>query len=442
MISRKKNDLVSVFTEKLGRRKAVVGVLGLGYVGLPLALRFAEAGLAVVGFDIDAQKVAKLRAGRSYINYIPARAIRQGLAAGFEATGDFARARECDALIICVPTPLSRSREPDLSYVVDTAEAIAPYLRRGQLVSLESTTWPGTTEEVLQPIVEKRGFKVGRDVFLVFSPERQDPGNAKFGTHNIPKVVGGVTPRCLAAGVALYRLAVDKVVPVSSTRVAEMAKLLENIHRAVNIGLVNELKVVCDKMGIDLFEVIDAAATKPFGFVPYYPGPGLGGHCIPIDPFYLTWKAREFGVHTRFIELAGEINHGMPAFVVQKLTAALNARGAAVRGARILVLGIAYKKNVDDMRESPSVELMEQLLALGAKVDYSDPHIPAFPRIRRGYFNLKSVEPTPAALRRYDAVLLATNHDAFDYAAIAKHSKLVVDTRGVYRKPLKNVVKA
>jgi UDP-N-acetyl-D-glucosamine dehydrogenase len=442
MISRKKNDLVTVFTSKLGRRKAVVGVLGLGYVGLPLALRFAEAGLKVVGFDIDAQKIAKLRAGKSYINYIPARAIKQGRASGFEATADFSRARDCDALIICVPTPLSRSREPDLSYVVTTAEAVAPYLRRGQLLSLESTTWPGTTEEVLQPIVEKRGFKVGRDVFLVFSPERQDPGNAKFGTHNIPKVVGGVTPQCLAAGVALYGLAVDKVVPVSSTRVAEMAKLLENIHRAVNIGLVNELKVVCDKMGIDLFEVIDAAATKPFGFVPYYPGPGLGGHCIPIDPFYLTWKAREFGVHTRFIELAGEINHAMPAFVVQKLTAALNARGAAVRGARILVLGIAYKKNVDDMRESPSVELMEQLLALGAKVEYSDPHIPAFPRIRRGYFNLKSVKLTPASLKRYDAVLLATNHDAFDYAAIAKHSKLVVDTRGVYRKPAKNVVKA
>ncbi|MGH8481849.1 MAG: nucleotide sugar dehydrogenase [Nevskiaceae bacterium] len=442
MNSRKKNDLVIAFTERVRRRKAVVGVLGLGYVGLPLALRFAEAGLKVVGFDIDAQKVAKLRGGRSYINYIPDRAIRRGRAAGFEPTADFARARECDALIVCVPTPLSRSREPDLSYVIGTAEAVAPHLRRGQLVSLESTTWPGTTEEVLQPMVEKRGLKVGRDVFLVFSPERQDPGNARFGTHNIPKLVGGVTPACLAVGTALYALAVDKVVPVSSTRVAEMAKLLENIHRAVNIGLVNELKIVCDKMGIDLFEVIDAAATKPFGFVPYYPGPGLGGHCIPIDPFYLTWKAREFGVHTRFIELAGEINHRMPEWVVQKLSAALNARGTTVRGARILVLGVAYKKNVDDLRESPSVELMEQLQQLGARVDYSDPHIPAFPRIRRGYFNLKSVKITPASLKRYDAVLLATNHDAFDYELIAKHARLLVDTRGVYRKPLKNVVKA
>jgi len=442
MNSRKKNDLVIVFTGRVRRREAVVGVLGLGYVGLPLALRFAEAGLQVIGFDIDAQKVAKLRAGRSYINYIPDRAIRRGRAAGFEPTGDFSRAGDCDALIICVPTPLSRSREPDLSFVVSTAEAIAPYLKRGQLVSLESTTWPGTTEEVIQPIIEKRGLKVGREVFLVFSPERQDPGNAKFGTHNIPKLVGGVTPACLAAGTALYRLAVDRVVPVSTTRVAEMAKLLENIHRAVNIGLVNELKIVCDKMGIDLFEVIDAAATKPFGFVPYYPGPGLGGHCIPIDPFYLTWKARQFGVHTRFIELAGEINHRMPEWVVQKLGAALNARGTALRGARILVLGIAYKKNVDDLRESPSVELMDQLMQLGARVDYSDPHVPSFPHLRRGHFNLKSVKLSPAALKRYDAVLLATNHDAFDYELIARHAKLIVDTRGVYRKPRKNVVKA
>jgi UDP-N-acetyl-D-glucosamine dehydrogenase len=438
----KKNDLAAKFLTKLRNGRGVVGVLGLGYVGLPLALRFAEAGLKVIGFDIDARKIAKLRAGRSYINYLPDRIIREGRARGFEATSDFARAREADALIICVPTPLNRTREPDLSFVINTAEAVAPYLRRGQLLSLESTTWPGTTEEVIQPIVEKRGFTIGRDLFLVFSPERQDPGNAKFDTRNIPKVVGGVTPACLQVGSALYARAVDRVVPVSSTRVAEMAKLLENIHRAVNIGLVNELKIVCDKMGIDLFEVIDAAATKPFGFVPYYPGPGLGGHCIPIDPFYLTWKAREFGVHTRFIELAGEINHRMPEWVVQKLTAALNARDTAVRGARILILGIAYKKNVDDMRESPSVELMEQLMRLGARVDYSDPHIAAFPHLRRGHFNLKSVKLTPSSLRRYDAVLLATHHDAFDYALIAKHSKLIVDTRGVYRKPRRNVVKA
>jgi UDP-N-acetyl-D-glucosamine dehydrogenase len=430
------------FSRGRGGPKGVVGVLGLGYVGLPLALRFAQAGVKTIGFDIDAAKVSRLGQGRSYINYIPDTAIRKGLAQGFEASGDFSRAGECDALIICVPTPLNPQREPDLSFIVDTTRAIAPHLKRGQLVSLESTTWPGTTEEVVQPILEARGFKVGRDLFLVFSPERQDPGNRKFDTHNIPKIVGGVTTSCLAAGQALYALAVEKVVPVSSTRVAEMAKLLENIHRAVNIGLVNELKIVADRMGLDLFEVIDAAATKPFGFVPYYPGPGLGGHCIPIDPFYLTWKAREYGVHTRFIELAGEINHRMPEWVVHKLTDALNARGKTVKGARILLLGIAYKKNVDDLRESPSVEMLEQLQKLGARVDYSDPHIAVFPHIRRGRFDLKSVPLTAKTLPAYDAVLLATNHDAFDYELIARHARLVVDTRGVYRKPRKNVVKA
>jgi UDP-N-acetyl-D-glucosamine dehydrogenase len=438
----KKNKLAATALEKLRKREAVVGVLGLGYVGLPLALRFAEAGVRVIGFDIDPAKIRKLQAGRSYINYIPDRAIRRGREQGFEVTADFSRARRADALIICVPTPLNRTREPDLSFIVSTAAAIAPHLKRGQLVSLESTTWPGTTEEVVQPIIEKGGLKVGRDLFLVFSPERQDPGNPKFDTRNIPKLVGGVTPACLAVGQALYALAVDRVVAVSSTRVAEMAKLLENIHRAVNIGLVNELKMVCDRMGIDLFEVIDAAATKPFGFVPYYPGPGLGGHCIPIDPFYLTWKAREFGVHTRFIELAGEINHAMPDWVTQKVARALNGEGKSVRGARILILGIAYKKNVDDMRESPAVELMERLQHLGARVDYSDPHIPVFPQIRRAHFDLKSVALTAKSLARYDAVLLATNHDQFDYALIAKHAKLIVDTRGVYRKARKNVIKA
>jgi len=438
----KKNKLAASAVAKLQRRRFTVGVLGLGYVGLPLALRFAEAGLKTIGFDVDAGKIRKLEAGRSYINYIPGAAIRRGLRQGFEATGDFSRARRCDALILCVPTPLNRMREPDLSFVVNTAEAIEPYLRRGQLVSLESTTWPGTTEEVIQPILERRGFKVGRDLFLVFSPERQDPGNAKFDTRNIPKVVGGVTPACRELGCALYAQAVDRVVPVVSTRVAEMSKLLENIHRAVNIGLVNELKTVCDRMGIDILDVIDAAATKPFGFVPYYPGPGLGGHCIPIDPFYLTWKAREFGVHTRFIELAGEINHAMPDWVVQKVEHALNREGKALRETRVLVLGIAYKKNVDDMRESPAVELIERLQHLGAKVDYSDPHIPVFPRIRRGRFDLKSVPITARSLARYDVVLVATNHDAFDYKLIARHARLIVDSRGVYRKPRRNVVKA
>ena len=423
-------------------RSAVIGVFGLGYVGLPLALRFAESGLSVIGFDIDPEKSRKIRAGRSYINYIPDAAITRALKSGFEPATDPARAKECDALIICVPTPLDKHRRPDLSYVVSTAEAMAPHLRRGQLVSLESTTWPGTTEEIVQPILERGGLKVGRDLFLVFSPERQDPGNARFDTRNIPKLVGGVTAECLDVGKACYAQAVDRVVAVSSTRVAELAKLLENIHRAVNIGLVNEMKMVADRMGIDIFEVIDAAATKPFGFVPYYPGPGLGGHCIPIDPFYLTWKAREFGIHTRFIELAGEINSAMPEWVLLKMGEALNQRGRAIKGSRILILGIAYKKNVDDLRESPSVELLERLTKLGARVDYSDPHIPVFPRIRRGHFDLKSIKLTPKAIASYDCVLLATAHDAFDYELIAKHAKLIVDTRGVYRKARKNIVKA
>ena len=436
------NRLARDAAHKFSSREAVIGIFGLGYVGLPLALRFCESGLRVIGFDVDPAKAKKIKAGKSYINYIPDAAIAAAIKSGLQATTDPARAAECDALIICVPTPLDKHQRPDLSYVVNTAKAMAPHLKRGQLVSLESTTWPGTTEEMVQPIVEQGGLKVGRDLFLVFSPERQDPGNAKFDTRNIPKLVGGVTESCLEVGKACYAQAVDRVVAVSSTRVAELAKLLENIHRAVNIGLVNEMKIVADRMGIDIFEVIDAAATKPFGFVPYYPGPGLGGHCIPIDPFYLTWKAREFGIHTRFIELAGEINSAMPEWVLLKLAEALNQRSRSIRGSRILILGIAYKKNVDDLRESPSVELLERLLQLGAKVDYSDPHIPVFPHIRRGHFDLESVKLTPKSLRAYDCVLLATAHDAFDFALIGKHARLIVDTRGVYRAPRANVVKA
>ncbi len=423
-------------------RHAVIGIVGLGYVGLPLALRFAEAGLRVIGFDIDPAKPEKLAAGRSYINYIPDKAITAALAAGFTATTDYASAAEADALILCVPTPLDAHLQPDLSYIVDTLNALAPHLRAGQLVSLESTTWPGTTEEVVRPIVERRGFEIGKDIHVVFSPERQDPGNPKYDTRNIPKLVGGCTPACLEVGLACYAQAVDKVVPVSSTRVAEMAKLLENIHRAVNIGLVNEMKIVADRMGIDIFEVIDAAATKPFGFVPYYPGPGLGGHCIPIDPYYLTWKAREYGVNTRFIELAGEINHAMPEFVIHKVAAALNERNKAVKGSRVLILGIAYKKNIDDLRESPSLELLDRLQKIGAQVSYSDPHIPTIPRIRRGHYDLASQRLTAATLAAQDCVLLATNHDAFDYDLILKHAPLIVDTRGVYRAPHSKVIKA
>jgi UDP-N-acetyl-D-glucosamine dehydrogenase len=347
-----------------------------------------------------------------------------------------------DALIICVPTPLNKYREPDLSFVIDTTKAVVPHMRKGQVLSLESTTYPGTTEEELRPLVESVGLKTGVDVFLVFSPEREDPSNPDYETKTIPKVVGGSTPACLEAGLALYRRAIDKLVPVSSTQTAEMTKLLENIHRAVNIGLANEMKIVCDRMGVDVYEVIRAAATKPFGFVPYYPGPGLGGHCIPIDPFYLTWKAREYVVHTRFIELAGEINSSMPAWVVGKVADALNDRGKALRGSKVLVLGLAYKKNVDDPRESPSIEMMELLQAKGAQIAYSDPHIPVFPRMREHHFDLASVELSPAVLSGTDCALLATNHDAFDYALIRKHAPLVVDTRGVYAEPAPNVVRA
>jgi len=429
-------------TTRLRERTAVIGIVGLGYVGLPLSLRYAEAGFRVLGIDIDGAKVERLNRGDSYIRHIATADIARARARGFEATTDFTRAREPDALIICVPTPLNAYREPDLSFVLDTTDALLPFMRPGQLLSLESTTYPGTTDEELKPRLEARGFTVGHDVFLVFSPEREDPGNPHFHTRTIPKVCGGATPACLEAGVALYSPAIDRVVPVSSTRAAELTKLLENIHRAVNIGLVNEMKIIADRMRIDIHEVIRAAATKPFGFTPYYPGPGLGGHCIPIDPFYLTWKAREYGLHTRFIELAGEINSDMPHWVVGKVTDALNARGKAVMGSRVLVLGIAYKKDVEDMRESPSVELMEILRDKGAVVDYADPHVPVFPPMREHRFDLKSVELTPQRIASYDVVLLATAHSAFDYDLVRQYASLIVDTRGVYLDPLPNVVKA
>jgi len=428
--------------ERLNGREAVVGILGLGYVGLPLMLRFADVGYRVLGFDVDPAKVDALNAGRSYIEHITSETIARALQQGFRATADFTEASACDALILCVPTPLSRHREPDLSYVIDTTESLLPHLRAGQILSLESTTWPGTTDEELRPRIESVGLRVGEDVFLVFSPEREDPGNPSFNTRSIPKILGGVTPACREAGMALYGQVIDEVVAVSSTRAAEMTKLLENIHRAVNIGLVNELKVVCDRMGIDIHEVIRAAATKPFGFTPYYPGPGLGGHCIPIDPFYLTWKAREYGLNTRFIELAGEVNTSMPQWVVSKVVDALNARGKAVKGARILVLGLAYKKNVDDRRESPSMVLMELLQAKGADISYSDPHVPRFLPMRKHDFDLESVPLTPATLAATDCVLLATDHDRFDYDLIKAHAPLIVDTRGRYRDTAAHIVRA
>lgn len=425
--------------ERLQNKDAIIGVVGLGYVGLPLILRYAEAGYSVLGFDVDSAKVEHLQNGRSYFDHIPSSRVAD---AQLSATTNFARAVEADALIICVPTPLNRYREPDLSFVTGTMESLLPALRPGQVVALESTTYPGTTEEELLPRIEQRGLKVGQEVFLVYSPEREDPGNVHFETRTIPKVVGGHTPDCLEVGKALYGTAIDSVVPVSSTRAAEMTKLLENIHRAVNIGLVNEMKIVADRMGIDIFEVIDAAATKPFGFTPYYPGPGLGGHCIPIDPFYLTWKAREYGLHTRFIELAGEINSSMPEYLISKLVWGLNEQGKALKGSRILVLGVAYKKNIDDMRESPSAEIMELLKQRGADIAYSDPHVPQFPPMRRYSFALESQVIDEEMLGNFDAVVVATNHDAFDYELIRVNARLIIDSRGVYRNGAPNIVRA
>jgi len=427
---------------KFKTKEALIGIVGLGYVGLPLMLRYNAIGFRVLGIDIDESKVSKLNAGQSYIEHIPANKIAAARQSGFEATTDFRRVSECDALILCVPTPLNKYREPDMSFVIDTTDALKPYLRAGQVVSLESTTYPGTTEEELLPRVQEGGLVVGESIFLVYSPEREDPGNPDFETRTIPKVIGGHTPACLEVGIALYEQAIDQVVSVSSTKAAEMTKLLENIHRAVNIGLVNEMKIVADRMGIDIFEVVDAAATKPFGFTAYYPGPGLGGHCIPIDPFYLTWKAREYGLHTRFIELSGEVNQAMPEYVLSKLMDGLNDSGKALKGSKVLVLGIAYKKNVDDMRESPSVEIMELIEAKGGIVAYSDPHVQVFPKMREHHFELSSEVLTADNLASFDAVVLATDHDKFDYELIKQYAKLIVDSRGKYRAPAPHIIKA
>ncbi len=435
-------DIKSKLITKFNDKKAVIGIVGLGYVGLPLLLRYTAIGYKVLGIDIDDIKVNKLNDGQSYIEHISADKIGDAVSNGFEATTDFSRASECDALILCVPTPLNKYREPDLSFVINTTEGLVPHLREGQVLSLESTTYPGTTEEELLPRIESQGFTVGDNYFLIYSPEREDPGNPDFETNTIPKVVGGHTKNCAQVGVALYQHAINQLVPVSSTKAAEMTKLLENIHRAVNIGLVNEMKIVADKMGIDIFEVVDAAATKPFGFTPYYPGPGLGGHCIPIDPFYLTWKAREYGLHTRFIELSGEVNTAMPLYVVNKLMDGLNDKGKSLKNSRILVLGIAYKKNVDDMRESPSVEIMELLEDKGALVSYSDPHVPIFPKMREHNFELNSEPLTPENITTFDAVVLATDHTGFDYDLIKKYANLIVDTRGKFREPAEHIIKA
>src|ERR1700676_1793467 len=428
-----------------------VAIIGCGYVGLPLALRFAEAGHKVTGFDTDPEKVRMLNAGKSYIEHIQQNKIQQYVnSRHFGATSDFAKIKEADAILICVPTPLNEYREPDLSYVEETAKSIFPHMQKGQLIVLESTTYPGTTEELVLPILEKSGLRcpiaaglenenIPADYFLAFSPEREDPGNKQYGLAQIPKVVGGVNPPSGRAAQALYAQVVAKVVPVSSTRAAEMTKLLENIFRCVNIALVNELKLLSLRMGVDVWEVIDAASTKPFGFMPFYPGPGLGGHCIPVDPFYLSWKAREYDFSTRFIELAGEVNTAMPYHVVDSVATALNERQKPLKGSRIMVLGVAYKKDVDDLRESPSLKIIEQLTLRGAKVEYNDPHFPVIHKLRHYNFEgMKSVPIDSKSLAAYDCVLIATDHTAYDYAMIVESSQLVVDTRNATRRIARN----
>ena len=438
--------MVEKLLGKIESRKAVIGIVGLGYVGLPLVREFAAGGAKVLGFDVDRRKVKSLLAGRSYIDHIPSRVVKEIVKTGrFDATTDFARLKRADCILICVPTPLTKMREPDMTYVIATARSITKTLRKGQLIVLESTTYPGTTREVMLPILEESGLKVGKDFFLAFSPEREDPGRKDYTTKTIPKVVGGHDKDSLRAAVACYEIAIDNIVPVSSCEAAEACKILENTYRCVNIALVNELKVLFDRMGIDVWEVINGAATKPFGFTPFYPGPGLGGHCIPIDPFYLSWKARQFGMTTRFIELAGEINVAMPEYVITKLMDALNDHKKAIRGSKILVLGLAYKKDIDDVRESPSLELIELLQAKGAKVDYNDPYCPRTHKMREHNLKMTSKKLSAGMLKSYDAVLISTDHSDYDYQFIVSNAKLVIDTRNAARdvkRGRKKIVKA
>ena len=421
--------------DKILSKDAVVGICGLGYVGLPLALTFGEKGFPVIGFDIDQRKIDSIGKGESYIKHFASERVKAAVTREknpFTATLDFRKASQADALIMCVPTPLNANREPDMTYIEKTAEAIGPYVRSGQIVILESSTYPGTTEEVVKPIIERlSGLRAGIDFFLAFSPEREDPGNPNFNTATIPKVVGGFTKQCTEIACALYSHAITKVVPVRGTREAELTKLLENIFRCVNIALVNEMKLLCERMNIDVWEVINAAATKPFGFMPFYPGPGLGGHCIPIDPFYLTWKAREFEFNTRFIELAGEINTQMPHHVVERTMSALNEQGKALKGAKVLILGLAYKKNIDDLRESPSIRLIELFREKGSTVSYHDPYCPKMKEMRHQPKYMLEMESVPLEQSVLDAdvVVIATDHDAIDYQKLVRDAKLVIDTR-------------
>jgi UDP-N-acetyl-D-glucosamine dehydrogenase len=427
-----KANKVAPLIERILRKEVVVGIIGMGYVGLPLVLRFCEEGFRVLGFDVDSKKVATLKRGKSYLKSIPSSRISQWVRSGLlDVTDDFSRLVEPDCILICVPTPLTEKMEPDLQYIEKTTESIREHLRKGQLVVLESTSYPGTTEELILPKLASTGLKIGKDFSLAYSPEREDPGNKRFTTHQIPKVVSGVTPSCQKVAVSLYRQIIQKVVPVSSPRIAELTKLLENIYRSVNIALVNELKMLADRMEIDIWEVIEAASTKPFGFSPFYPGPGMGGHCIPIDPFYLSWKAREYDFTTKFIQLAGEINVSIPYYVVSKTLDALNERGKSIKGAKILILGVAYKKDVDDARESPALAIMDLLRKKGATIFYHDSHIPLLPPFRKYHFKLKSSPLTKKLLHRMDVVVVVTDHSHIDYQWIVKHAPLIIDTRNV-----------
>ena len=421
--------------KRIENKDIAVGIIGLGYVGLPLARTFLVSGFTVVGFDIDEQKVKKINGGKSYIRHISSNFLKEYVGKKrLRATSDFSELKAVDSIIICVPTPLGEHYEPDLKYVTNTVSEVAKYLKKGHIVVLESTTFPGTTDEILLPMLQRKGMGAGREFFLGYSPEREDPGNREYTTERIPKIVSGTTKECLKAVTLLYSQVFDTVVPVSSTKVAESTKIMENIYRSVNIALVNELKVIFGRMGIDIWEVIEAAKTKPFGFQAFYPGPGLGGHCIPIDPFYLTWKAREYDIHTRFIELAGEINTGMPYHVFNIAVKALNRQGRSVKDAKVLILGIAYKPDVDDMRESPALKLIDLLQSEGASVQYNDPYIPVLPPTRRYRFDMRSLELEPETLSRQDLVIIATNHTAYDYGMIEKYSKLIIDTRNALNK--------
>jgi UDP-N-acetyl-D-glucosamine dehydrogenase len=427
-----KKTMVDQLIQKILKKEALIGIIGLGYVGLPLVLRFCEEGFRVFGFDVDSQKILKLKKGVSYIKSIPSSKISLFIHnRRLNVTNDFSKLSKPDCIVICVPTPLTEKKEPNLQYIEKTTDTIRDHLRKGQLIVLESTTYPGTTEELILPKLDSTGFKVGKDFFLAFSPEREDPGNQQFSTRDIPKVVSGVTPSCHKVVITLYRQIIQKVVPVSSPRAAELTKLLENIYRSVNIALVNELKMLADRMGIDIWEVIEAAKTKPFGFSPFYPGPGMGGHCIPIDPYYLSWKAQEYDFTTRFIFLAGEINVHVPYYVVGKIQDALNERGKSIKGANILILGIAYKKDVDDARESPALAMMELLEKKGAVLLYHDPYIPTLPPFRKYHFKMKSSPLTAELLHRIDAAVVVTDHTSIDYSWIVKHAPLIIDTRNV-----------